>query len=189
MEGSGSQTAGLPSHGMKIRPATEEDAAGIQAIYAPIVASTYISFETREPTVEEMRARVVATIAQYPWLVAAEGDRIARYVYAGRHKEPGAYQWSVNVSVYVHAAHRGQGVASRLYSALFERLRGQGFVTAYAGVALPNEASVRVHECFGFLPIGVYRNAGFKLGAWRDVGWWQLSLREPPASPRPPRLP
>jgi L-amino acid N-acyltransferase YncA len=91
------------------------------------------------------------------------------------------------VSAYVHAAHRGQGVGTLLYEALIERLRARGFVSAYAGIALPNDASVRLHESLGFEPVGVYRNVGYKLGAWRDVGWWQLSLREPPDAPAPPR--
>ncbi len=174
---------------MEVRSATEDDAAAIQAIYAPVVRSTFISFETQEPSVEEMRARLRATLSSHPWLVAADGHGIAGYAYASRHRERAAYQWSVDVSVYVDAAHRRSGVGRRLYAALLDGLRVQGFVSAYAGIALPNDASVRLHESFGFLPIGVYRNVGFKLGAWRDVGWWQLALREPPAAPELPRAP
>lgn len=174
---------------VEIRSAIEDDAAAIQAIYAPIVVATFTSFETREPTVEDMRGRIRATAARYPWLVAVDGHVVAGYAYAGRHRERAAYQWSVDVSVYVHASHRGRGIGTSLYSALFERLRSLAFVSAFAGIALPNEASVRLHESFGFLHIGVYRNVGYKLGAWRDVGWWQLMLREPPATPTPPREP
>jgi L-amino acid N-acyltransferase YncA len=174
---------------LEVRPATEDDAAAMQAIYAPIVRSTFTSFETQEPSVEQMRERLLATLPRYPWLVAADGQVVAGYAYASRHRERAAYQWAVDVSVYVDAAHRGRAVGRRLYGALLERLRRQGFVNAYAGIALPNDASVRLHESFGFVPIGVYRNVGFKLGAWRDVGWWQLPLREPPAAPEPPRAP
>jgi phosphinothricin acetyltransferase len=172
---------------MEIRLATENDAAGLQAIYAPIVLTTFTSFETQEPTVAEMRARVLATLPRFPWLVAVDGDFVAGYAYASRHKERAGYLWSVDVSVYIHAAHRGAGVGRRLYTSLFEQLRSQGFVNAYAGIALPNDASKHLHEAFGFSPIGVYRNVGYKLGAWRDVGWWHLPLQEPPLVPHAPR--
>jgi phosphinothricin acetyltransferase len=173
-------------HLVEIRLATESDAEAIQAIYAPIVLSTFISFETREPTVDEMRARLLSTLPRYPWLVATDDDVVTGYAYASRHREREAYQWSVDVAVYVHAAHRGRAVGKRLYAILLERLRSQGFVNAYAGIALPNDPSVRLHESFGFLPIGRYENVGFKLGAWHDVGWWQLALRQPPSAPEPP---
>ncbi len=171
---------------VEVRSAAENDAAAIQAIYAPVVRSTFASFETQEPSVDEMRARLLGSLPSHPWLVATDDDVVTGYAYARRHRERAAYQWSVDLSVYVHAAHRGRGVGRRLYTVLLERLRSQGFVNAYAGIALPNDASVRLHESFGFTSVGIYRNVGFKLGAWRDVGWWQLALREPPAAPEPP---
>jgi phosphinothricin acetyltransferase len=173
---------------VEIRLATESDAEAIQGIYAPIVRSTFTSFETEEPTVDQMRARLQSTLLRYPWLVATDGDVVTGYAYGSRHREREAYQWSVDVSVYVRAAHRARGIGKRLYADLLERLRSQGFVSAYAGIALPNEPSVRLHESFGFQPIGKYKNVGFKLGAWRDVGWWHLALREPPSAPEPPWL-
>ena len=103
---------------------------------------------------------------------------------ASSHRTRAAYQWSVDVSVYVHERARRRGVGRALYGALFGILRQQGFYSAYAGIALPNPASVRLHESMGFQPVGVYRSVGYKLGAWRDVGWWHLALRpaiEPPA--------
>jgi phosphinothricin acetyltransferase len=171
---------------LSIRLAVEGDAAAIQAIYAPIVATTFTSFETEVPTVEEMRSRVTATLPRYPWLVATDEGVVCGYAYAGAHRSRAGYQWSVDVSVYVHAAHRGRRVGAGLYSALFERLRSQGLVNAYAGIALPNDASVRLHESLGFRPVAVYRSVGFKLGQWRDVGWWELALRPPPSDPAPP---
>ncbi|WP_435177238.1 GNAT family N-acetyltransferase [Halorussus sp. AFM4] len=118
---------------------------------------------------------------------------IAGYAYAGRHRKRDGYRWSVDVSVYVAERHRRKGVARGLYQSLFEVLRLQGFHNAYAGIALPNEASVGLHESLGFEPVGVYESVGYKRGAWRDVGWWQLALRDrserpashPPDEPRP----
>jgi L-amino acid N-acyltransferase YncA len=171
-----------------IRLATESDAPACLRIYAPNVTHTAISFELEVPAVEEMARRIAAKSPRYPWLVLEEGADVLGYAYAGTYRDRPAYQWSVEVSVYVAAEARGRGVGRRLYTALLALLRRQGFVTAYAGIALPNEASVRLHESLGFTPIGFYRNAGFKLGRWHDVGWWQLQLQEPPREPAPPLL-
>ncbi len=127
----------------------------------------------------------------HPWLVAERGGELLGYAYACRHRERPAYRWSTDVSVYVDEGHWRQGVARRLYASLFEHLRRQGFRAACAGITLPNVASVALHECLGFAPVGVYRRIGWKAGAWRDVGWWQLELsmedHEPPAEPLGPR--
>ena len=163
---------------MSIRVATPDDAAAVQAIYAPIVRDTTISFETDPPTVAKMHRRIVATLAQYPWLVALDaGGRVAGYVYASRYAERPAYRWSTTVTAYVREDQRGRGVGRALYAALFDRLRSLGYCQAYAGITLPNAASVGLHEAVGFEPVGVFRNAGHKLGRWHDVGWWQLSLQ------------
>ena len=98
-----------------------------------------------------------------------------------------SYQWSVDVSVYVDEGHRHRGIGRALYTSLFALLRLQGFHAAHAGITLPNAGSVALHESLGFRRIGVYPGVGYKLGAWHDVGWWQLSLRERAASPGPPR--
>lgn len=92
----------------------------------------------------------------------------------------------MDVSCYVHPDARRQGVGAALYRELIGLLRLQGFQTAYAGIALPNEASVRLHESVGFTPVGIYREAGYKLGAWRDTGWWQCRLGDAPPDPRAP---
>jgi len=173
-----------------IRLATVRDAPACLRIYAPVVEQTAISFEIEVPTVEEMERRIADTLLQFPWLVLEEPDGVQGYAYGGVHRKRPAYQWSVEVSVYVAEEAQGRGVGRRLYTALFDRLRRQGYVTAFAGIALPNQASVGLHEAMGFVPIGVFRDIGFKLGRWVDVGWWQLPLQEPPsepAAPLPPR--
>lgn len=169
-----------------IRSATPDDAAAIAEIYAPFVTSTAISFETEPPDADAMRARIVSGITKYPWLVADDG-RVVGYAYASQHRSRAAYRWSVDVSVYVHASARRRGIASELYRALFASLKERGFMRAFAGIALPNEASVGLHEALGFTPVGVYHAVGYKLGAWRDVGWWELALQplaDPPPEPR-----
>jgi len=173
---------------MSIRVATADDAASIQAIYAPIVEHTFISFEMQPPSIEEMRRRIATTLPALPWLVHLDNSgQVAGYAYAGRHGERQAYQWSVNVSVYLRDDTRGKGVGRRLYEALLPMLTTLGYYQAFAGIALPNPASVALHESLGFVPLGIYRNVGHKLGAWRDVGYWQLELRSPAMhTPDPP---
>lgn len=170
----------------RIRLASEDDAAHIQAIYAPIVRDTIISFETVVPTVDEMRARIRSTLERQPWLVLTQGDALLGYAYASQHRARIGYQWSVDVSAYVHPEARRIGVARALYTSLLNILIIQGFFNAYAGIALPNPASVGLHEALGFQPVGVYHGVGYKLGAWHDVGWWHLRLcplMDAPAAP------
>jgi phosphinothricin acetyltransferase len=171
----------------RIRLAGPSDGDALAAIYAPIVRESATSFELVPPTGAEMAARVEAVLAHAPWLVLERGGEVAGYAYASRHRERAAYQWSVDVSVYIAEAHRRAGVARALYDRLFAALRLQGFYVAHAGVALPNPASVTLHESLGFRPIGVYPAVGFKLGRWHDVGWWRLALRAPDDAPQPPR--
>lgn len=174
---------------MTIRTATPDDAEAIAAIYAPIVANTPISFELEPPSADEMRSRIISTLQRLPWLVSVDdnGD-VDGYVYAGRHRERAAYQWSADTSAYVRADRRGRGVGRRLYERLFAELAELGYFQAFAGIALPNDASIALHEALGFEPLGVYRKVGFKMGAWRDVGWWQKALREDDLAPEAPRL-
>lgn len=173
---------------MRIRTANPDDAAAVQAIYAPVVRDTPISFETEPPAVDEMRRRIVDTLAQFPWLVALdESDAVCAYVYAGRYAERLAYRWSVTVTAYVRADRRGRGVGRALYGELLRQLTDLGYCQAYAGITLPNDASVALHESVGFERVGVFANAGHKLGRWHDVGWWQRTLQrpDPPPEPRP----
>lgn len=168
-----------------IRIAEPGDARGVAEIYGPVVASSAISFETEVPTEREMAGRIAATLELAPWLVCADGERVEGYAYASRHRERAAYRWCVDVSVYVRDGRRRGGVGRALYTSLLALLRLQGFHAAHAGITLPNVASVRLHESLGFRPVGVYPRVGFKQGAWHDVGWWQLELRERSGEPGP----
>ena len=170
-----------------IRVARPGDAPQVAEIYAPNVSAAFISFEAEAPSVDEMRARIVKTLATHPWLVHEEGGRILGYAYASRHRERAAYQWAADVSCYVRPEARGRGIGTALYRELLRILEDLGFRNAYAGIALPNDASVRLHEAVGFERIGVYRDVGYKLGAWRDVGWWGRRLGTLDAEPAPPR--
>jgi L-amino acid N-acyltransferase YncA len=173
----------IDAGGARVRPVRAADAAGLRAVYAPVVADTYASFETEVPDLTEMRRRVADVTSRYPWLVAELDGAVAGYAYAARHHDRAAYRWAVDVSVYVAAAAAGRGVGRALYGSLLPQVAGLGYVNAFAGIALPNPASVRLHESFGFRHLGTYEQVGFKAGAWRDVGWWQLRLREPPPVP------
>lgn len=169
-----------------IRLATGRDAGQVAAIYAPNVTGKIISFESDPPGTDEMRRRIEVTLERYPWLVCERGGRVLGYAYAGAHRSRAAYQWSVDVSVYVHGGAHRKGVGRALYASLFAALALQGFYNAYAGATLPNPASVGLHESVGFRPVGVYHGVGYKMGAWHDVGWWHLPLREKVADPDPP---
>ena len=169
-----------------IRLAEERDAGQVAAIYAPVVRETAISFETEPPSTEEMRRRIEDTLRRFPWLVCERGGEVLGYAYAGAHRSRAAYRWSVEVSAYVREGERRRCVGRALYTSLFEILVLQSFYNAYAGITLPNPPSVGLHESVGFRPVGVYRGVGYKLGAWRDVGWWELPLQERAASPGEP---
>jgi len=133
-----------------------------------------------------MASRIEHTTPVYPWLVAERDGEIVGYAYASKHRERAAYQWSVDVTVYIADKAQRQGVGRQLYGQLLELLRKQGFRMAYAGITLANRGSVGLHEAMGFVPVGVYRNVGYKLGAWRDVGWWELALQPTEPTPQPP---
>jgi len=169
-----------------LRLATGQDAAQIANIYAPYVLDTPISFELDSPTAEEMGERITSTLAKTPWLVCEQQGEIKGYAYASPHRARAAYRWSVDVSAYVRRSVQRQGIGRALYTALLNLLPLQGYANAYAGITLPNLASVGLHEALGFTPVGIYREVGYKLGRWHDVGWWQRSLGAHPADPRDP---
>jgi L-amino acid N-acyltransferase YncA len=168
----------------------QRDAAPCAAIYAPSVEDGVISFEERAPDAAEMAARIARAAATHAWLVAEHRGEVVGYAYACPFQERPAYRWSASVSVYVAAGRVGQGVGRALYEELLARLRNQGFQVACAGITLPNPASVGLHEHLGFVAVGVTCRIGWKHGAWRDVGWWQLELVPAadgvPAEPGPP---
>lgn len=166
-----------------LRVARPDDAGDIAAIYAPYVRDTVISFETEPPDEAEMRRRIAVTLETHPWLVAELSGRVAGYAYASQHRVRLAYRWGCDVAVYLAPEAMGQGIGSALYTELLELLRRQGFCRAFGGIALPNPASVALHERHGFRHLGTYSQVGFKLGAWHDVGWWQLALKADPGPP------
>src|SRR5215218_8870086 len=163
------------------------DAAACAAIYAPHVEGSAVSFEERAPDTGELMARIERYGAGHAWLVAEREGEVVGYAYASAFNERPAYRWSTSVSVYIAEDARGQGLGRALYTALFERLRERGFHMACAGITLPNEASVGLHESLGFEQVGVNREIGWKNGAWHDVGWYQLELQ--PAGDGPPPEP
>lgn len=169
-----------------IRVAGPEDGAAVAAVYEPFVVGTGISFETEAPAAAEMSRRIAARLRDYPWLVAEVDGRVVGYAYGSRLRERAAYDWSVEVSIYLAEGFHGRGIGRRLYGALLSVLRRQGYVTAYAGITLPHAASVGLHEALGFSPVGVYPRVGWKQGSWYDVGWWWLALRDPCDEPDPP---
>lgn len=177
-----------------IRAARPEDAAAIAAIYAPHVLTGTATFEIEAPDARQMRSRMAASDGLYPWLVATTGDAseddaggVLAYAYATRFRERPAYRYAVETTIYVSAATQGQGIGRLLYQALVDTLRVQGFTQAIAGIALPNDYSIRLHESVGFRRAGVYREVGFKHDRWIDVGIWQRELHEPSVPPVEPK--
>jgi phosphinothricin acetyltransferase len=171
-----------------IRLATIADGPALAAIYAPAVSAHATSFELEPPDGAEMASRVASLTARTPWLVCELGSAVVGYAYASSHRDRWAYQWSVEVSAYVGAAAQRSGVARALYTSLFAVLVMQGFRNAYAGITLPNVASVRLHEAVGFTSVGIYRGVGYKFGAWHDVLWLERALQSrvvDPVAPAP----
>lgn len=162
---------------VQIRIASLDDAAAIREIYAPFIEQSSITFHTEVPSVQQVRGEIQDVLSFYPWLVAvADSGQIVGYAYASQHHPRQAYRWSVNVSIYLTAGNQGKGIGRGLYAELLPILRRQGFRMVHAGITLPNEPSRKIHESFGFQHVGTFPQAGFKLGRWKDVGWWVLDL-------------
>lgn len=174
---------------VRIRLAQATDAEQILAIYAPFITDMPTTFETIVPSLAEMQSRIRETVKILPWLVCTDHQQIAGYAYASPHRSRCAYQWSTDVSVYIAKDFRRRGIGKEIYRSLFKILATQGYYNAFAGISLPNPGSVALHESLGFQAVGVYRNVGYKLGSWHNVGWWQLTLQphslEPPHALRP----
>lgn len=161
----------MKAGGARIRLATEDDAPACLAIYRPVVLDSVISFELEPPSREEMRRRIRSTLERTPWLLAEDAATVWGYAYAGPFRARPAYQWTTETTVYVQAGHRGKGVGKALYAALLGILRAAGYRSAMGG----------------FRPVGSFKAAGFKFGAWYDVGFWQLELSSDEAPVGPPR--
>lgn len=174
-----------------IRAAVPEDADAIAAIYAPHVLVGTASFEEQAPDAREMAERITAGAGRFPWLVATQGEAaggVLAYAYATAFHTRPAYRWAVETTVYVADAAQRQGAGRLLYQVLIDTLTAQGFTQAIARIALPNNASIALHEAVGFRRAGVQRAVGYKRGQWIDVGLWQRALAEHLASPAEPRV-
>ena len=165
-----------------IRTAREADAPAMLEIYTPYVEGSIISFEQEAPSTEEYTARVGKYLAGWGGVVAEVDGHVLGYAYGSSHRERAAYKWSVETTVYVAQRAQRSGLGRKLYAALISTLADAGYCNAYAGVALPNPASVRLHTAVGFRPIGTFPRVGYKFGEWRDVAWFHLVLREAPGA-------
>ena len=171
-----------------IRIARDEDAAAIHAIYAPSITDGVATFETELPGIAAMRERIRLRLRHYPWLVWEEAGDVLAYAYDGRFRERAAYDWIAETSIYVHAGAHRRGIARRLYGALLDVMCMQGINQAVGVITLPGTVSVALHEAMGFTAAGVWRQCGYKLGQWWDVGVWQKELQpatNPPAAVTP----
>jgi len=169
-----------------IRLADPRDASGILAIYAPYITNTSFTFEAEVPSNKAFAERIRNYLEFWPWLVYEIDGTIAGYAYGSKYRERLGYQWCVECSVYIHDEHQGQGIGRKLYNVLFALLKKQGYRNVYAVINLPNENSVRLHESCGFKWFANYENVGYKLGKWKTVGWWQLTINEYDDEPPPP---
>ncbi len=184
-EGPG-RRAGTTNAALLIRTARRSDADAVAAIYAGAVA-TAASFELEAPSADAMAERIVHTLSDLPWLVGEVDGRVIGYAYASRHRARAAYAWSAETSVFVAADARRRGAGSSLVAALFPLLAAQGYHRCFAGITLPNPASVRLHRSLGYDDVGVFERVGFKQGAWHDVAWVHRTLDDPAVEP--PRAP
>jgi phosphinothricin acetyltransferase len=160
-----------------VRAALPGDAAGIAAVYNHYVLHDHATFETEPVAAADMAARLRAVAdAGLPWLVADAAGAIAGYAYATPWRARAAYRRSVEISVYVAPATTGRGFGRALYQHLLEDLRSWGAHAVIGGIALPNAASVALHERLGFVQVASFREVGHKFGRWIDVGYWQRLL-------------
>jgi L-amino acid N-acyltransferase YncA len=169
-----------------IRLATPADAEGILEIYVPHIKNTSFTFETKIPSTDEFAVRIQTYLQNWPWLVCESGNKITGYAYGAKYRERSGYQWCVESSVYIHDDYQRKGIAYTLYTALIKILKKQGYNNVYAVINLPNEKSVAFHEKMGFEYFAIYKNVGYKLGKWKNVGWWQLNINEYIPGPEPP---
>ncbi|MGV3078582.1 N-acetyltransferase family protein [Streptococcus sp. 32226D021BW] len=161
---------------INIRSAQIEDAADLVAIYAPYVKTTAITFETEVPTVADFASRIKKTLEKFPYLVAEEEGQVVGYAYASTYYARAAYDWTVELSVYVTKLAHGKGIGSLLYDALEEELTARDFKNFLACIALPNPASLALHKKRGYEQVAHFKNVGYKFDTWHDIVWLQKSL-------------
>jgi len=159
-----------------IRPATEHDVQAIVEIYNYFVVNTVVTFEEDPVTVAEMWQRISEVQKKYPWLVYELDGRVVGYAYAGPWKARTAYRFTVESSIYLAPGYTGKGMGAQLYTALINELRRLDVHAVIGGAAMPNDASVKLHESLKFKKIGQFTETGFKFGKWVDVCYWQLLL-------------
>ena len=159
---------------MNIRNVNVEDAAQIAEIYNYYIKNTHQTFETEVLSADEMRERIAKIVEDYPYLVAEEDGEIYGYACATQFKMRQAYEFSAEVSIYVKNDAKQKGIGTRLYEKLFEELKETDIHAIIAGISLPNDPSVKFHEKLGFTKVARFREVGYKLGRWVDVGYWEL---------------
>lgn len=166
------------------RMATTDDAEALCAIYAPYIDTT-ITFEYDRPATEEFRKRIAARDGIWPYIVCEENGTPVGYAYASRMYERKAYDWAVELSVYLDVNHRGRGLGRSIYGKLIDLLALQGVRTVFGKVTSPNERSDKLHSDMGFERVGTLKNSGFKLGGWRDVSIWEKEIGSFQGEPEP----
>ena len=164
---------------LTIRPANLADAQAIQVIYAPYVEKTAITFEYEVPSVQEFEKRICKTLEKYPYLVAEENGQVLGYAYASTYYARTAYDWTTELSIYVAKEARGQGIGSALYTALEEELQARGYLRFLACIAVPNEASISMHEKRGYVQVAHFPKIGYKFNKWHDIVWMQKTIEGP----------
>jgi phosphinothricin acetyltransferase len=164
---------------MIVRDFQDRDVAPACALTNHYIQHTAVHFGMYPYSPDEFRAMWQEGVTKYPWLAAEIDGRFAGYAKGSRWREREAYQFTAEVGLYIERDLQGKGIGKALYLELFIRLKAAGYHTAVAGVTLPNDASVRLHESMGFAKVGVFREVGRKMGAWHDTGWWQLPLGAP----------
>ncbi|WP_137290974.1 GNAT family N-acetyltransferase [Natronorubrum halophilum] len=169
----------------RIRIAQPADAAAVRDIYAPFCESSAVTFEEDAPTEAEMADRIESTLETYPWLVCAVDGEVVGYAYATTLRKRRAYQWTVELSVYVAADARQSGIGRGLYESLFAILERQGVCDAYAVTTVPNPETERFHDRLGFERLVDFPAMGYTETEWHDVAWWRRSLAEKPIAPDP----
>lgn len=169
-----------------IKVATKDDAAGMLEIYTPFILNSGITQETEVPSIKDFQNRIISNLEERPWLVCEIDGQVAGYAYAGKHRDRKGYQWCTEPSVYISAKYFGVGIADALYTALFDILKLQGYVNAYAVITLPNDRSIAFHKKFGFEYLTTYKKIGYKLGQWHDVGWMEYEINPHKVGPDDP---